>query len=98
MSELDFSKCPKCECKHFYHQKDFNRAIGCLMILAGAILVPFTYGLSLAVVAAMDWYLYKKVSDEVVCYKCREKFNNVDIPEHITPFDHHIAELYEEPD
>ncbi len=98
MSELNFSKCPHCECEHFYRQKDFNRAIGCLVIMAGAILVPFTYGLSLAIVAGIDWFLYKRVPDEAVCYKCREEFKNIEIPVRILPFDHHIAELYEEPD
>lgn len=95
---MEFEHCPHCECKHFYRQKNFNRAIGCLIILAGAIFVPFTYGLSLMVVALIDWFLYKRVPDEAVCYKCREIFNDVKLPAHIKPFDHHIAELYEEPD
>ena len=60
--------------------------------------MPFTYGLSLVVVAIIDCLLYKRIQDEAVCYKCREEFKNVDIPERIKPFDHHIAELYEEPD
>lgn len=98
MSKFDFSKCPHCECEHFYRQKDFNRAIGCLVILIGAVFVPQTYGLSLVIVAIADWILYRRVADMVVCYKCREEFINIDIPEHITPFDHHIAELYEEPE
>lgn len=98
MNEFDFSQCSLCGCEHFYRQKDFNKAIGCLVILSGAVLVPFTYGLSLVVVAIIDWLLYKRISDEAVCYKCREEFKNVDIPECIKSFDHHIAELYEEPD
>lgn len=93
-----FDQCPHCNCTHFYRQKDFNRSIGCLVILAGAVLVPFSYGLSLVVVAMIDWFLYKRVPDEAVCYKCRDVFKNVSIPENIKPFDHHIAELYEEPD
>lgn len=95
---MDFSQCPSCGCKHFYHQKDFHRAVGCLVILGGAILVPFTYGLSLMAVAIIDWFLYKRVPDEAVCYKCCAVYKNVRIPDGMTVFDHHIAELYEEPD
>ena len=95
---MEFDNCPKCNCEHFYQQKDFNRAIGCLVILVGAILVPFTYGLSLAVVAIIDWFLYSRVPDEMVCYKCREVFKDTKISQKIKPFDHHIAELYEEPE
>ncbi len=98
MSEFDISKCPHCNCKHFYRQKDFNKVIGCFVILTGAVFVPFTYGLSLLLVAVIDWFLYKRVADEAVCYKCREEFKNIEIPDNIKPFDHHIAELYEEPD
>jgi len=58
MSKFDFSKCPHCKCEHFYRQKDFNRAIGCLVILIGAVFVPLTYGLSLVIVAIADWILY----------------------------------------
>jgi len=95
---MDFSQCPSCGCKHFYHQKDFNRTIGCLIILASAILVPFTYGLSFIIVAIIDWFLYMRVPSEAVCYKCRTVYKNVQIPDQIKVFDHHLAELYEEPD
>lgn len=95
---MAFDKCPHCDCEHFYRQKDFNRAIGCLVILSGAVLVPLTYGLSLVVVAIIDWILYNRVPDEAVCYKCREVFKDIEIPESMKPFDHHIAELYEEPE
>jgi len=95
---MDFSKCPQCGCKDFYRQKHFNRTTGCLFILAGALLVPFTYGLSLGVVAMIDWFLYKRTEDEVVCYQCREIFKEIQIPEEIKMFNHHLAELYVEPE
>ncbi|MFQ6677888.1 MAG: hypothetical protein ACE5D0_06155 [Fidelibacterota bacterium] len=98
IEEMDFSECPSCGCKHFYHQKDFNKTAGCIIVLIGAILVPYTYGLSLMFVAVIDWLLYKRMNDEAVCYKCHKVYANVHIPDQMKEFDHHIAELYEEPD
>ena len=93
-----FEKCPACKSSHFYLQKDFNKILGCGIIIVGIIFVPMTYGLSLAVVALIDWLLYNQVPDSIVCYKCKGEFFWIKvIPKKILPFDHHIAELYEEP-
>ena len=93
-----FEKCPARESSHFYLQKDFNKILGCGIIIVGIIFVPMTYGLSLAVVALIDWLLYNQVPDSIVCYKCKSEFFGIKvIPKKILPFDHHIAELYEEP-
>ena len=67
-------------------------------LVFGILLVPVTYGISLAIVAIVDWFLYNRVPDTIVCYKCKgEFFGILSIPKNITTFDHHIAELYEEP-
>ena len=93
-----FEKCPACESSHFYLQKDFNKILACGIIIVGIIFVPMTYGLSLAVVALIDWLLYNQVPDSIVCYKCKGEFFGIKgIPKKILPFDHHTAELYEEP-
>ena len=95
---MSFEKCPACESSHFYIQKDFNKILGCGIIILGIIFVPITYGLSLAIVALIDWLIYNQVSDSIVCYKCKGEFFGIDsIPKKILPFDHHIAEMYEEP-
>ena len=26
--------CPLCDCRHLYRQRDFNRALGCLLVVA----------------------------------------------------------------
>ena len=64
-----FDKCPACGSSHFYVQKDFNKILGCGLIILGIIFVPITYGLSLAIVALVDWLLYNQVPDSIVCYK-----------------------------
>ncbi len=89
------SLCPECGCKHLYKKKDFNQAIGCIIILIGALLVPITYGLSLLALFIVDVYLYRKVEDSIECYKCKSEFTNVSIPEDLLSFDHHTAEIYE---
>jgi len=62
--------CPVCECRHLYRQRDFNRVLGCLLVLIGAILVPWTYGLSLVVLSLVDLALYYRLREAVVCYRC----------------------------
>ena len=32
--------CALCGCEHLYRQRDFNRGLGCLLVLTGAVLVP----------------------------------------------------------
>ena len=90
-----FKICPFCQGKQFYVQKDFNQLWGCLIMLIGIGLVPFSYGLSLPVFALMDWLLYKMVKTIVVCYKCGTEFRGFDILEYLKPFMHHIGMKYD---
>jgi hypothetical protein len=62
--------CPLCACRHLYRQRDFNRAFGCLLVAAGAALVPWTFGLSLVAFSLVDYWLYRRLRDAVVCYRC----------------------------
>lgn len=97
MSSIEniFESCPLCQCRQFYVQKDFNQALGCLILLVGIILVPFTYGLSLPVFAMADWALHKRVSNMVVCYRCAAEFRGFTNPEKLKPFLHHIGRKYD---
>jgi len=90
-----FDQCPICRCKQFYRQKDFNQALGCLIMLTGIVLVPKTYGLSLPVFAFVDWLIYKKVSEIVICYKCSAEFRGFSIPKRLKSFMHHIGMKYD---
>lgn len=88
--------CPFCHSRQFYKRKDFNQVLGCSIVIIGAVLVPFTYGLSLPILIIIDWILYHRFPDVVVCYRCgAEYYGLVHIPEHVEGFDHHIGELYE---
>ncbi len=63
-------RCPLCASEHLYQQRDFNRTLGCLLILIGIVLVPWTYGLSLVVLSAVDLVIYYMLPFAPVCYRC----------------------------
>lgn len=69
-TETSVDVCALCECRHLYRQRDFNRALGCLLVAVGAALVPWTFGLSLPVFGLVDLWLYRRLKDAVVCYRC----------------------------
>ena len=93
--EKVFETCPYCLCHQFYTQKDFNRLLGCVVVMVGIILVPKTYGLSLPVVALMDWFLYRKVPTMVICYRCGTEYRGFSVPTRFKSFIHAIGEKYE---
>jgi len=68
--ESSVEVCPLCGCRHLYRQRDFNRALGCALVAAGAALVPWTFGLSLPAFGLVDLWLYRRLKDAVVCYRC----------------------------
>lgn len=72
----EVERCPLCASKHLYRQRDFNRALGCLLVAIGAALVPWTYGLSLIVLSAVDFWLYRRLRISVVCYRCDTVFRD----------------------
>ena len=90
-----FESCPFCQCRQFYVQKDFNRGLGCLVVLIGVLLVPKTYGLSLPLFALVDWLFYRRVSTMVICYRCGVEYRGFEIPSHLKPYMHHIRLKYD---
>lgn len=90
-----FDVCPVCRCRQFYLAKDFNQAVGCLVIAVGIMCVPFTYGLSLPVFAVVDWFLFWKVKTMIVCYQCGSEFRGFEISQHLKSFQHHIGLKYD---
>ena len=92
---LRLERCPLCGCSRFYRQKDFPPVVGIALVAVGAVLVPFTYGISLVVMAAVDLLVYRLVPVMAVCYLCRAELRGVPVPERVLPFRHHMAEGYE---
>ena len=86
--------CPQCQCKHLYLQKDFPRKIAIAIVILGIITVPWTLGISLIVVAAIDFVIYQFTPWMLVCYRCKAEYRGQKhTPEH-QEFDRHIDELY----
>jgi hypothetical protein len=92
-----FERCPCCTCRQFYVTKDFNQALGCAVMAVGIVLVPWTYGLSLPVFAAIDWLIYKKIPVVTCCYRCGSEFRGYPMPKdrEFKPFMHHIGLKYD---
>ena len=86
--------CPVCQKTDFYTQRDFPQAAGCLIVLVGACFVPWTYGLSLAVVAVIDFILFKILRDIAVCYHCLSRVRGTKPNPKHKPFDHNIFEFF----
>lgn len=94
--EYFLEHCPICDCRQFYLMKDFNQMLGCGVMLIGIILVPFTYGLSLPVFALIDWLIYRKYPQIIVCYRCACEFRGFPEKEKtLKPFMHHIGLKYD---
>ncbi|HEX9700055.1 MAG TPA: hypothetical protein VGD06_11400 [Acidobacteriota bacterium] len=62
--------CIACGGKRLYSQKDFNRKLGVAIVVVGAVLSPWTYGLSLVACMGIDYGLYYVVPEITVCYGC----------------------------
>jgi len=87
--------CGICGDDKLYTQKDFNQKIGCLVLAAGAALVPWTWGLSLGVCALADLLLYRVLPTITVCYVCGSRYRGFPInPDH-RPFELMTAQLWE---
>ncbi len=62
--------CLSCGSDKLFTQKDFNRKLGLLIVIIGAVLSPWTYGLSLVACMGIDYGLYHFVPEITVCYAC----------------------------
>lgn len=91
----ELHQCVVCESKRLYRQRDFNRFLGLAVVVVGAVMVPFTYGISLPVVFLIDLILYRRVAEMAVCYLCRAEYRGIAVPRRILPFRHHLAAGYE---
>jgi len=94
-SETAPDTCHVCGSRLFYWQKDFNQKIGCALVALGAALVPWTYGISLAVLALVDLIFYRILPRVSVCYICKARYRGLPpSPDH-GPFDLVTAQTYE---
>ena len=96
-------RCAVCDCNTVYVQKDFNRALGVGVFLAGAglfllcawknRLVEGTLVWAVFVVA--DALLYKYLRDVMICYKCYAQYRGVTPNPDNRPFELGLAEKFD---
>jgi DNA-directed RNA polymerase subunit RPC12/RpoP len=91
-------RCPACDGRQLYVQRDFNQKMGLVIVVIGAGLAPFTpFYSSLFVAALIDAALYAVLPEITICYRCLAHFRGFRRnPEH-QAFDLHIAEQYGSP-
>jgi len=86
-------RCVVCAGERFYTQRDFNQRIGCVVAGIGAVLSPFTYGISLLVCLIIDLGLYFLLKQATLCYRCGAVYRGVPECRDHGPFDLHVADL-----
>jgi predicted RNA-binding Zn-ribbon protein involved in translation (DUF1610 family) len=84
-------KCWVCGNEEFYVQRDFNRELGLLIVVASAMIVflimllmdPFLGILCLVVIAVVDLIIYSSITNCTVCYLCQSIYRGYPLnPQH----------------
>jgi hypothetical protein len=89
-------RCPACAGTLLYVQRDFNQKVGLGVVVAGALLAPFTpFYSSLLVAALVDAGLFVLLPEITVCYRCHAHFRGFARNPRHQPFDLHLAEQYD---
>ena len=84
--------CLACGHRELFTRKSFPRALGVSIVVAAALLAPWTHYLSLVVAAAIDAVLYRCTKDVVVCYVCGAEHRGFAPDPRHPRFDREIAE------
>ncbi len=88
----ELTRCLFCGKDYFYPRRDFNKGLGCAILLAAIALSVKTYGLSLVAAGLVDWVLFRHLPKLIVCYICDTEYKGTtrQVPE----FDLHLHEKY----
>lgn len=88
-------RCVFCADTDFYVEKDMPRALGLSLVLVAAALVPWTYGISIIVVAFFQVPFFLLLSMRHVCYGCQALYRRFPTKASSRPFDHELATMRE---
>lgn len=86
--------CRACGAADLYLQKDFPRRWAVAIVVFGMAASFWTYGLSLLVVALIDFILFRRTRWMAVCYRCRAEYRGFKSNPTHKEFDRHLDELY----
>ena len=84
--------CLACGHPELYARKRFPPALGIGIVVVAAALAPFTSYLSLAVAALVDFVIYKRAREVLVCYRCSAQHQGFAAEPRHPRFDRTIAE------
>lgn len=80
-------RCWRCGEADFWTKKDFPQRWGLAIVAAGAVAAFWTYGLSLVLVALVDFVLYRFLPPATICYVCKTEYRGVPADPAHGPFD-----------
>lgn len=96
-------QCAICGLDKLYEQKDFNRTFGVVLFLVAAVIcvilcwknhVMLGYGILVAA-AAIDFILYRFLSNVVICYRCQSQYRKYSPRTFIPEFELGLLEKYD---
>ncbi len=88
-------RCLFCGDTDFYVEKDMPRGLGLSLVVMAAVLVPWTYGLSILVVAFFQIPFFLLLPMRHVCYGCQALYRRFPTDSRSRPFDHELATMRE---
>jgi len=86
--DTTLNRCLVCNCDKLFQQKAFNRNLGLAIVIVGVILSPYTYAISLLVVALIDFLLYRFLPNMAVCYQCDAEYRGFKINPRFKLYNH----------
>ena len=84
-------RCLFCGDTEFYVEKDMPRGLGLGLVLIAAILVPWTFGISIIAIAFLQIPFFLMLPMRYVCYGCQTLYRGFPHGAHWKPFDHELA-------
>jgi hypothetical protein len=95
--------CSVCAGADFYVRKDFDPTIGLSVVIVGALISAIFYWFGrdfiaysvLGAAALIDLFVYGRLTDLTVCYRCHSEFRGM-YPRTASGFDLHTADLLEQ--
>jgi hypothetical protein len=102
-SDLAVDRCPVCDGADFYGRKDFDPKVGLTVVVVGALISGGFYWFGrdliaysiLAAAALIDLFVYGRLKDLTVCYRCHTEFRG-SYPRTLSAFDLHTADVLEQ--
>lgn len=86
--------CLACGHDEMYWARDFPKRVGIAVVVAAAVLAPFTMYISLAVGAVVDALLVFTVRKRLHCYRCGAIHHGFDGAALWQPFDLEVADVH----